>query len=114
MRIKILIATTLIMPILALSQPPKKKPITPTNQPTNLNIVADTLTDKCDTVKVQFRVWMNGEGYESYLARVNGYVLQKYKVGKYTSTQPALIYYDAKWKELRPEDLELQLTKQLK
>lgn len=111
---KFLIGALLIVPAIALAQPPKKPLKKETPPPAGAEIVADTLIEKGDTTKVQYRVWMNGEGYESYLARVNGFLVRKYKVGKYTTTQPVISYYDTKWKELRPEDLEMELTKQIK
>lgn len=111
----LLIGTILLIPAIALAQPPKKNPKKEPPPPIQQdNILSDTLIERRDTTKVQYRVWMNGVGYESYLARVDGFFIRKWKTGKYTTMQPTITYFDSKWKELRPEDLEMELTKQLK
>jgi hypothetical protein len=67
--------------------------------------VKDTLTWKLDTTKVQFRLWI-GTGYDSYLARVNGYLVNRTQVGKMFTGNRQQLLFDDKWKPIRPADID--------
>lgn len=94
-----------------MSQPPKvKKP--PIGTGPQKEVISDTVSTKIDTVKMQYRVWV-GLGYESYLARVNGYLVQRVQYGKLMVGPKIQLFYDDKWKKIKPEDIEPNLSLKL-
>lgn len=115
MRLK-LSTLLLLISSCAIAQPPKKPRILdPPISTAKQTVINDTLLTKFDTTRVQYRVWTGGSyfDYSMYLTRINGYVVTTKKVGKYTSEQPHHRYFDWRWKELRAEELELQLTERV-
>jgi hypothetical protein len=117
MRYKIFAVAAILASTTAMAQPPKKKQeAPPVKQPiVGSLVVNDTLVEKTDTFRVQYRVWTGGNDidYTSYLTRVNGFLIKIAKVGKVTSQEPSFRYFDWRWKELRPEELEAELTKRV-
>jgi hypothetical protein len=104
MRYKLLIATLLI----SMVSYGQRKKFTGGNVATIKDaptVVTDTLSLKLDTTKVQFRLWI-GIGYESYLARVNGFIVNRTQVGKMMMGNREQLLFDDKWKPIKPEDID--------
>jgi hypothetical protein len=116
MRYKVLALGAAILFSATLSaQPPKRKTNPPpqVEKPADNMIVSDTLKYVTDTSQMQYRIWV-GENYESYLARVNGYLVRKAKVGKMSASPTEFFLFDFNWKALKPEDVEQELSKPYK
>jgi hypothetical protein len=106
----------LVLPVIALSQPPRKKPPALPAPVVRGDAIIDTLQTRTDTTQMRFAVWTDGDyfNYQSYLSRVNGYVVRIIKAGKFVQQEPQFKYFDWQWKELRPDQLEFNLAKPVK